>query len=232
MKADKNTISQLLVLTLSACALSLAILAISKELGLSPLGARAHSIQAPIYVNEWRGLIEDGHRIGHSNAPVQIVVFSDFECGACADFARRVFPLLRQEFPDKLALIFRHWPISRHKNAYPAARAVECAARQGYFQALHDTLFAQQSLLGWKSYAEMARDSGVPDIRAFTLCMDETDPVPTIEDDVKAARSLGATGTPTIVINGWLFRGGYDLASVRSTIQSILDDFNEQTSER
>jgi len=116
-------------------------------------------------------------------------------------------PRLRQKFPGMIALVYRHWPLSRHRFAYQAARAAECAAEQGRFEAFHDVVYAQQDSLGLKVFGEMAAEAGVPDLGLFEVCTSSTDPVPSIEADIAKVIELGGIGTPTLLMNGLLLRG-------------------------
>ena len=94
---------------------------------------------------------EDDPRLGPAEVPVHLVVFSDFQCPACRAFAQRT-QYLRDQFPGKLAIIFKHYPlgtgcnravrINRHPQACQAAWAAEAASLQGKFWPFHDSLFA------------------------------------------------------------------------------------------
>jgi protein-disulfide isomerase len=181
------------------------------------------ALRPPEPVDDWPRVAGAGHRIGPPNAPVTIVVFSDFECPYCARFATQIFPQLQSRFPDQLALVFRHWPLRRHASAYPAARAAECAAVQGRFEAFHNLLFSQQHLLPIKPFRQFAFEAGLKDLAAFDACTNSNAPVAAIEADITEVRRLGATGTPTLVINGLLVRAPYSGAILASHIQSALD---------
>jgi protein-disulfide isomerase len=49
--------------------------------------------------------------------------------------------------------------------------------------------------------SRFATAAEVPDSEAFHECLGETAPIPAIEADIAAARSLGARGTPTVIVN-------------------------------
>ena len=81
---------------------------------------------------------------GNRSAPVVLVEYSDFQCPACAASA----PLVKQlteEFGNKIAFVYRHFPLPQHKNAYPAAQAAEAAGKQGKFWEMADLIFANQT---------------------------------------------------------------------------------------
>ena len=112
-------------------------------------------------------------------------------------------------YPNDVGIVYRHWPLSIHENAYPAARAVECAANQGRFWEFHDRLFNDPNWLG-DVFQRFAIETGVPDLAEFQECALEIEPVPTIEADIAAAEILGARGTPTFLINGLHYSGILD----------------------
>lgn len=163
-----------------------------------------------------------GHRHGPEDAELTVVVFSDFECPVCSVFAERTYPDLEARYPGRTALVFRHWPLSGHRFAYPAARAAECAAQQGRFFEIHDLLFSSQRQLGFKSFRDFASEAGVPDLLAFDACYSSREPVPAIERDIEAVRMIGGIGTPTVILNDWLLVGGVDPALLDSIARTYL----------
>ncbi len=173
-----------------------------------PLGAAGAPPRKPVPVENWESYAKVGHRIGPENASVTILEFGDFECPACQYFATHSWAGIHDKYPNDVALIFRHWPLSIHKFSYAAARAAECAGNQGRFEEMHDRLFKKQDSLGLKPFEEFARESGVKDLKAFEACSHAKGPVPAVDTDSGAARSLGGMGTPTIVINGIRYMGG------------------------
>src|SRR5688572_3908008 len=63
---------------------------------------------------------------GATSSPVTIIEYSDFQCPACAAY----FPIVEKlvaENSDKFRFVYRHFPLSQHANAVPAARAAEAA---------------------------------------------------------------------------------------------------------
>lgn len=82
---------------------------------------------------------------GNPEAKVVLMEYSDFQCPAC----RSYYPVLRQvvqEFGDRIAFVYRHFPLTGiHANAEFAARAAEAAGEQGKFWEMHDLLFEKQA---------------------------------------------------------------------------------------
>jgi len=171
---------------------------------------------------QWATAIQRGHRFGSAQAPVTIVEFADFECPACRQF-EGLLQSARKKYPTEVSILFRHWPLSYHHQAYPAARAAECAGAQGRFEQFHDAIYAENDLLGQKPYAQFAREAGVPDVEAFAKCASLTDSVPAIEADVREAHALNGTGTPLLIINGTqITNGGADSTVLDGLIRDAL----------
>jgi protein-disulfide isomerase len=83
---------------------------------------------------------------GPSDALVTIVEFSDFECPFCS----RVQPTLRTVLSgagSDVRIVFKHFPLSMHAHARPAAIAADCAHAQGRFWEFHDLVFDGQATL-------------------------------------------------------------------------------------
>jgi protein-disulfide isomerase len=160
--------------------------------------------------------------MGPAHAPVTIVEFADFECPACRLVTRTALRAIRAEYPTKVAILFRHWPLSYHPHAYPAARAAECAAAQDRFAEFHDLLYKLQDSLGHKSMSGFAKDAEVPDIAAFDRCDALTDTIPIIEADIPEVTALGGTGTPTIIVNGLQLMTVPDSGSLEQLVRAAI----------
>jgi protein-disulfide isomerase len=229
---SNERIWQVLAAVAVSCLTVMTVILVKREFAGTPTYAAAAAsvpmpnlaAEPPVPVADWRSVSSVGHRIGPADAPVTIVEFSDFECPFCARFAQQTFPALQRRFQGQVALLYRHWPLSNHRYAYPAARAAECAAAQGRFQAMHDLLFEQREQLGTKTFGVFAREAGVADPVAFDACFDAPGPVPAIERDIAEARRIGGRGTPTLVVNGMLMRPPYSEEALALQIEAALAD--------
>lgn len=162
---------------------------------------------APVAVADWIGYASQGLSLGARDAPVTVTVFSDFQCPYCRAFAQS-FRQASAERPGRVRLVFRQFPLtSLHSSALRAASAAICAAHQGRFAAMHYALFDKQDFIGTKSFESFAADAGIEDLEAFTRCTTDAGTDSLIGLDMKAGNRLGATGTPTILVNGLMIRG-------------------------
>jgi len=173
-------------------------------------------------VSEFDTIANKGHRFGPADAPVTIVEFADFECPVCRGFELHTLRPVQAAYKDKVAIVYRQWPLPYHRFALPAARAAECAGAQGRFEQIHDLMFAKQDSLGLKSFAEFAVESGVADTAAFNRCAASTSPMPSVDADIAAARGLKLFGTPSIIVNGYVIGTVPDKDGLDSLIRVSL----------
>ena len=123
-----------------------------------------------VTIANWQSFNQRGQRLGPLQAPVTLVIFSDFQCPYCRTLATYL-PTLRSTYGDSLAIVFRHFPLPYHALAKVAARAAECAGEQQQFWSYHDTLFAAQDSLGVLQWLDIARRAGVGDLNDFRSCI-------------------------------------------------------------
>jgi protein-disulfide isomerase len=208
------------------CAVTITALVVRNELfhpartqpGADPWAAPLESVR------NWRAITSGGHRFGTPDAKVVLVEFADFECPFCAGFANTTLKAIRQEFGPNLAVVFRQWPLPYHKNAYPAARAAECAGQQDRFEAFAAAVYQKQDSLGLKSFRQFAREAEVLDLETFDRCNSRTDKVESVEQDIQLARDAGARGTPTLVVNGKRLPAVPDSARLERIILTALKE--------
>jgi protein-disulfide isomerase len=130
-----------------------------------------------------------------------MLIFSDFQCPFCKQFAQGALPEIRRTYVARgqVLLAFDNLPLTAiHPRAMPAAMAAECARRQQLFWPMHDQLFVAPSGLEEADLRSYARAVGV-DQASFDACVAER-PVDTIETSMTLAKRLGISGTPTILI--------------------------------
>jgi protein-disulfide isomerase len=139
---------------------------------------------------------------GNTAAPVNIVVFSDFQCPFCS----RIEPLLAEVLkrnPETVNVVFMHMPLGMHPQAEPAARAAIAAQQQGKFWEMHDALFAaaKSGGLGMENIDKAAKSIGL-NMDQFKTDMNSEATKQKVVKDMSAARLAEVNGTPTLFVNG------------------------------
>ncbi|HEX6456059.1 MAG TPA: thioredoxin domain-containing protein [Solirubrobacterales bacterium] len=159
------------------------------------------------------------HVRGEPGAPLQLVMFGDFQCPFCLG-AQKSLRRVRERLGVRLLFAFRHLPIpEKHPLAMVAAQASEAAAAQGAFWEYHDALYANQPKLSRETMLVLARDHGLDADRLAAELGSETH-LPRIERDLASAAASGATGTPTFFVNGERFYGAYDASSLVEALEA------------
>jgi protein-disulfide isomerase len=157
---------------------------------------------------------------GDANAPVVLVEFADYQCPYC----QKVNPQLQQlkkEYGDKLAVIFKDFPLPMHHEAEKAAEASRCAGEQGKYWEYHDVLFYSKQI-ELEALKEHARTLKL-DADKFDACLEnETEAAP-VKKDLEEAKSLGLTGTPSFFVNGHFFSGVVDYAALKDIVNQQLN---------
>ena len=137
--------------------------------------------------------------LGNENAPVAIVVFSDFQCPYCS----KVQPLLEQVIehnPDTVKIVFKHLPLRMHPEAELAARAAIAAQNQSKFWQMHDALFGLEKL-DMASMDTAAAGVGL-DLEKFKKDIKSQATKQQLQKDMMDAKKAEVTGTPTLFVNG------------------------------
>lgn len=144
----------------------------------------------------------DHHR-GRADAPVTLVEFGDYSCPHTRA-AEPVLTELREQFGDRLDVVFRHLPIEdAHPDAPLAAEAAEAAGAQGRFWEMHDRLMADSDTLPVAELIAHAEALDL-DVDRFSSELQYRVHAPAVAGDVDSARRSGAPGTPAFYLDGEL----------------------------
>lgn len=210
----KDKINDIASIALMICAIVLTGVVIRRE-----FSDEQGNVARPLTVDGWEELTLSGRVLGSSNASLKVVEFSDFQCPYCA-VAAQDLRRLRERYPDQLAVVYRHFPItSIHRHAFEAALAAECAGEQGAFEPYHDALFQQQAMIGTVEWNAIARMAKVPDIDKFQRCVEEQRYGHDIRRDSALAMAIGIRGTPSFIYDGRLITGTGAIAQIEEWLK-------------
>ncbi|WP_432071496.1 thioredoxin domain-containing protein [Streptomyces wuyuanensis] len=144
--------------------------------------------------------------LGRADAPVVMVEYADFKCGYCGKFARDTEPALIRKYVEKgvLRIEWRNFPIFGEESE-AAARAAWAAGQQGRFWQFHKAAYAdgaKEKGFGAQRLEELATEAGVKDLARFTRDADGEEARQAVARDQEEGYGLGATSTPSFVVNG------------------------------
>ena len=163
---------------------------------------------------------EDHVRGDLKKAKVVGIEYYDFECPFCS----RHHPTMEQlaaEYGDQIAWVYRHFPLSFHPEAVPAANASECANEQGKFWEYADALFANQTSLATGYYNTLAGELGLNQSK-FDDCLASNKYQAVIDAQTASGAAAGVNGTPATFINGQLVSGAVPYASLKQIVDAEL----------
>ena len=166
----------------------------------APSPSAADTATAPAPTGSVPAVTADDHVKGDANAPVTMIEYSDFQCPYCGSFEPTVDQVLKQ-YGSKVRFVYRHFPLSFHPNAMPAALAAECAGEQGKFWQFHDALFANQDKESDTYYTQLATDNKL-NMKKFADCVSTKKYEAKITAQAAAGGAAGINGTPGTFLIG------------------------------
>ena len=152
---------------------------------------------------------------------VTVVEFSDFECPYCSR-AADTLKALTERYPSKVRFVFRHFPLSFHPNARPAAEHSVCAHEQGKFWPFHDLVFQnQRGGIGPDQLGALAEQAGL-DRGKLDECLASGRARAKVDADYNKGLEVGVQGTPSFYINGYAFGGNPSPEGLAAAIDAEL----------
>jgi protein-disulfide isomerase len=160
---------------------------------------------------------------GPVSAPVTLVLFTDFRCPYCRQFARTLNSVEQTE-GDRIHLIVRQLPLAIHPGARSNAELALCAKEQNEndFWIVYQFFYSQESAVSTEQGIRYL--SSRPEINLVRLqsCMGDHRSLPEIDADVTLAAKYGVKATPTLFINGSRLVGVASATDLMRAIDSKL----------
>ncbi len=143
---------------------------------------------------------EHDPRYGNDQAPVSLVIFSDFVCNFCRQ-QEEVLKNLISTYPSDIKLIWKDYPESDKQSiSWQSARAGRCADQQNKFWAYHDLLFDSKQKFSQELFIDLA-DQLELDENKFIECLNDNQVDALINDNIREANGLNINGVPFIYVN-------------------------------
>jgi protein-disulfide isomerase len=170
-------------------------------------------------------LTEADPSLGPKDAPIKVVIFSDFTCQFCLQEEKIINDLLAA-YPDKIQLIRKDYPDGKENSAaWQAALAGRCANEQNSFWPMHDQLFSV------KAINEAAVTSAAKKVNLnqgrFKSCLAADSTKRLIRDNIEEANALNINGVPFIFVNDIEFMGETDFAELKIAVEAELSNIKK-----
>ncbi|GAA1316274.1 DsbA family protein [Leucobacter albus] len=148
----------------------------------------------------------DVQAAGPVDAPVALVVYSDYQCPFCAKWSNDTLPTML-EYADRGDLRIEWRDVNQYgADSERGARAAHAAGMQGKFWEFHDALFPggehlSPEQLSEESLVALAGELGL-DAEAFRTDLTSPATLQLVQRYAAAGQQLGVSGTPTFVLGG------------------------------
>ncbi|MFC1612456.1 DsbA family protein [Patescibacteria group bacterium] len=170
----------------------------------------------------------DSPMLGSADAPIEIIEYFDYQCGACKKAHKNTIPFIIEDYVNtgKANFTFKNMaflgPDSR-----TAANAALCAHEQGKFLEYHDKIFENQadgeeSDFNKKKLVRLGEGLEM-DMAQFETCVNGGKYRVQVSDEMNEAKGRGVTGAPTFFINGEKMIGG-SFMSLKRMIDEKLEE--------
>ena len=150
------------------------------------------------------------HVFGKRDSKVLLIEYGDYQCPGCGG----AYPQLKtvsEKYKDKIAFVFRNYPLtSLHPNARAAAAAAEAAGQLGKYWEMHNILYENQS--SWENasgtdrtdiFADYAKQVGLNEQDFRNALTKQNKRInQKINFDMALGKKDGVTGTPTVLLGG------------------------------
>ena len=164
-------------------------------------------------------LTPDDHVDGPEDAPLELVIYGDFQCPFCTA-AQPILRRVRERLDGRLRFVFRHFPLADvHPDAQRAAEASEAAAAQGAFWPMHDALYGARGRLGPDDVVALAAGLGLDAERVRAELAGGVHAA-RVARDVEGGRAAGVTGTPSFFVGGVRHTGAFDAQSLIAALEA------------
>ena len=172
---------------------------------------------------------ENQPSFGVPDAPVSVVIYSDFQCSFCKEEANVIRKNLPAAFPTQARVYFKDFPLEPiHPWAKPAAVAGICVFRQkpAAFWDFHDWIFEHQGEITVENLkdkvAEFGKTKSLEPIQ-LAACMETKATEAEVNKSQAEGRALGVNSTPTLFVNGRRLVGNMPWPQLKQIIEHEVD---------
>ncbi|MBP6889487.1 MAG: thioredoxin domain-containing protein [Candidatus Moranbacteria bacterium] len=166
--------------------------------------------------------------LGNREAPLTVVIYSDFQCNFCSSFHTNQIKKLLDEYGNQAAFVFKALPLDTHPKASLLAAASLCANEQGKYFEYASAIFGKQRELEQRQNTkqELKNLSWMAKLnwKTFSDCLDQDRFAEQVTNEAAEARSLGLTATPAVFIGNRFLSGAAEYDTLRQMMNDALGE--------
>ena len=168
-----------------------------------------------------------GYLKGSPEAPVEITEYADYQCPFCQTFATLQMPTIEERLikTGRLRWRYRDFPLQQHPFARLAAHSAACADEQGKYWEQHARIYeGQADWAGARDAGALFRNyakAGGLDLSKYDACMKSGKYAGRIQASLNEGIQAGVASTPTLLVGGRLYRGGFDSDAIIKLVDSL-----------
>ena len=206
---------------------AVAAIVVGAYFGTRPSGSGPSPVPAAVAQDKSAllGVQPGDHVMGDSKAPITLLEYASFTCPHCASFHTQVLPELKKKWIDtgKVKLIYRDFPLDQV--AAKAAQLAECAGKDRYFGVI-DLIFRGQATwaTGADPIAELAKPLRIAGMgeNEVKACLANDAMANAVVNDYRGGEALGVNSTPTLFINGQMYRGTRSVEELDAAFSKLV----------
>lgn len=168
--------------------------------------------------------------LGQKDAPLKVVLYSDFQCNYCGGFHKNQMKKLLDEYGNRAAFVFKAFPLEAHPKSPLLAAAAFCAYEQGKYFEYASALFGKQRDLERRPNTKQELKNiawmGRLDWKPFSDCIDQDRYQDQVRSEGEEARSLGLDAAPALFIGDRFFSGAVEYDLLRAAMETALTPEN------
>ncbi|MBL7662824.1 thioredoxin domain-containing protein [bacterium] len=166
---------------------------------------------------------------GDVDAPVEIVMFSDFECPGCRKLSG-FFDDLIEEYKTKVKFIYKNFPLHQecnpnlttlmHPQACYFAELARCAGRErpDYFWEIYAAIIADS--VNENNATQVLSSIGANPTQVLK-CVNDHEEIQQVISDAKLGGDIGVNSTPTVFINKIKIEIPFTPESIKLIVDSL-----------
>lgn len=150
--------------------------------------------------------------IGDPDAPVTMVEYASWTCGACLFFHNDVMPTVQRDYIDtgKVKFVFREFPTPPMDVSVAGFLLARCAGPGKNYDVIEELFSRQAAFLTLarnggqvkEALLQVAENHGISGSDAYDACIADEDNKNAVSASIQAGRAKEVQATPTIYLNG------------------------------